>query len=326
MRPLPVFATFVTISVLGPANASAAAALPAPAPSSAQSLQWTKLHPKTWPTGAHQAGQMVYDPSRRQLVLYSTPFDRSVATYVWTGVNWRNLEISSPPFRWLTVMAYDEARGNIVLFGGDMSEGSPLDETWVFQDDAWTQLDTPTAPTPRYGAAMAYDPIREEVILFGGYDGSGFLDDTWAFDGTTWARLYPGANPTPRYGAQMTYDPRREQLLLYGGDAPIEGPGYRLTWAWDGAHWRPVRLRDGLGRRITFFGMATVDGLPTVVARDKMWVLRRHGWQLVMDHTPPRAAQSFAFAWDPRRNEAILLGGYDRRGWSQTATWSLARN
>ena len=62
-------------------------------------------------------------------------------------------------------MAYDSARGVVVLFGGqhDVRKG----DTWEWDGAVWT-LRATTGPSPRYGHAMAYDSARGVVVLFGG--------------------------------------------------------------------------------------------------------------------------------------------------------------
>jgi cysteine-rich repeat protein len=57
--------------------------------------------------------------------------------------------------------AYDAARGQLVMFGGNQSVG----DTFVLVDDAWAVAATPDASPPaRHAAAMAYDPVRERVV------------------------------------------------------------------------------------------------------------------------------------------------------------------
>ena len=71
-------------------------------------------------------------------------------------------------------MAYDSARGRVVLFGGD--DGNYDDETWEWDGSVWTQRII-AGPSPRYFHAMAYDSGRARLVLFGGRD----LGDTWEY-------------------------------------------------------------------------------------------------------------------------------------------------
>src|SRR5436309_145576 len=83
-------------------------------------------------------------------------------------------------------MAYDSARGRVVLFGG-----SGLGDTWEWDGTSWTQRAS-SGPPPRYKHAMAYDSARGRVVLFGGDGAAGpYLADTWEWDGTAWTQRSP---------------------------------------------------------------------------------------------------------------------------------------
>ena len=80
-------------------------------------------------------------------------------------------------------MAYDEARGVAVLFGG--FDGTwDLSDTWLWDGAQW-KVTNVGGPIERYGHTMVYDPIRKVVVLFGGA-GPDPLGDTWELSGSTW--------------------------------------------------------------------------------------------------------------------------------------------
>ena len=90
-------------------------------------------------------------------------------------------------------MAYDAARGVIVLFGG----GRRTAETWTWDGTAWTQHMV-SGPSGRDTHAMAYDARRGRVVLYGGggtrSEGAppyGYLSDVWEWDGARWTRASP---------------------------------------------------------------------------------------------------------------------------------------
>src|SRR5439155_6137813 len=85
-------------------------------------------------------------------------------------------------------MAYDEVRGNSVIFGGGtVIPPTDFNDTWVWDGTTWTQLFPATSPSARSGSAMAYDVARGRVVVFGGADVDGTpLGDTWTWDGATW--------------------------------------------------------------------------------------------------------------------------------------------
>ena len=64
-------------------------------------------------------------------------------------------------------MAFDHARGTILLFGG-IGPGGRLDDTWEWDGNTWTRLITTKSPPSRYWHAMASDTARKRIVLFGG--------------------------------------------------------------------------------------------------------------------------------------------------------------
>ena len=70
------------------------------------------------------------------------------------------------PARSASAIAFDAARGQMVLFGG--ATGSRTDETWLLQGTDWIKATPVTKPSPLSFHAMAYDAFRREIVLFGG--------------------------------------------------------------------------------------------------------------------------------------------------------------
>ena len=137
---------------------------------------------------------------------------------------WEENSGESPSGRFGHALAYDSARGRVVLFGGRDSSFNRLSDTWEWDGNAWTDV-TPsganTSPSGRFGHALAYDSARGRVVLFGGEDSSfNRLSDTWEWDGTAWTDVTPsGANPSPlaRAGHALAYDSARGRVVLFGG-------------------------------------------------------------------------------------------------------------
>jgi hypothetical protein len=180
-------------------------------------------------------------------------------------------------------MAYDAARKQIVLFGGDpdmsATTGQRLADTWVLDASGW-QLKTPaTSPGGRSHAMMTYDPNRERIVLHGGSNGLvGYGQDTWEWDGTDWTLVsdpnVASTHPAPRAEGSMVYDPLRHRVVLLGGGAPnANGAHYSDVWEWDGTSWEkvhddPTLARVGahaffaplLGGIVTYGGQVSEDG------------------------------------------------------------------
>ena len=181
---------------------------------------WTFKSPANRPAPRISAA-MAYDAARGQVVLFGGlvdvgGFTRTNDTWIWDGTNWiQKSPANSPTPREGAAMAYDAARGQVVLFGGssNASDGNNSNnETWVWDGTNWTQKNPANSPMPLdISHAMAYDAAREEVVLFGG------ADNTWVWDGTNWIQKSPAHSPTPRSSHAMAYDAAREQVVLFGG-------------------------------------------------------------------------------------------------------------
>ncbi|MCK4340256.1 MAG: hypothetical protein KAY37_00855 [Phycisphaerae bacterium] len=95
-------------------------------------------------------------------------------------------------------MAYDSARGVVVLFGGG------LGDTWEWDGDQWAYQSV-SGPSPRCSHAMAYDSARGVTVLFGGTAGTTY-SDTWEYGVEQPNELYIEEPNTPLWGNVDEYD------------------------------------------------------------------------------------------------------------------------
>ncbi len=196
-------------------------------------------------------------------------------TWTWDGRAWT--ERVTPEYlggRVDHALAYDAARGEVILFGG-VSVVFRAD-TWAFRGGAWTER-LVDGPTPRAYSSMAFDAERQRVVLFGGFDHHDVLGDTWLWDGQAWTEAHPEAAPPARRSTGLAWDPVSRRVLLFGGTPQGEAeetpgssmrvPAYDDTWAWDGRQWvalapahhpparRSFGMTTDLGRgRVLLFG------------------------------------------------------------------------
>ncbi len=213
--------------------------------------------------------------------------------------NWTALRDTPAQSRGQAAMAYDAARGNVLLFGG-RSDGfgtSLLGDTWTFDGVRWQRHLVNTAPAPRYDAATTYDSLRQEVLLFGGTDDTRVFADLWAWNGSRWRQLQTGAaSPGPRVRAGLAFDPTTQAAVLAGGlgDLPFMNP-LGDTWILRGTLWQrlPAALPAGgvalayFGRRSRVVALTSAGGgyeLGVAGAWQRYPVLdRQPAWPLVAD-------------------------------------------
>ena len=145
---------------------------------------------------------MVFDQTNNQVVMFGgshavllgtpTPND----TWVWDGNTWsQKSPPTSPSARSSHVMAYDQARHRVVMFGGQDATFNFLSDTWEWDGNNWTLQSPSVSPPARYGAVMAFDQSIQQMVLFGGRGVNGRLNDTWVWNGSNWSQVFPATNP-----------------------------------------------------------------------------------------------------------------------------------
>lgn len=184
-------------------------------------------------------------------------------------------------------MAYDAAHGNVVVFGGNATNGvttaAANDETWLLtrtgaSTGTWTAtcggcVSGTSKPAARGHAAMAYAG-GGKVLLFGG---ASYSSDTWEWDGGTlqWTQRCTGCvagstKPSGRAFASMAYDSTRNRVVLFGGFDSSQD----LADTWE---WNPVSLT----------------------------------WSQVTPSAGPTMRQAASAAFDVSRGRVVLFGGQD---------------
>lgn len=278
--------------------------------------------------GVRNAHGMVFDAPRRQVVLYGGADASRVRqdTWAWDGLkrHWRVVTTDGPGPRTFPAMAFDEARGEIVLFGGNRvlfgaganDPSTILDDTWVLRGNKWVRLTVP-GPSARAEASMAYDRPRRRTVLFGGYsstvDGRVRLGDTWEWDGASWHMLAT-AGPAPRNGAALAFDEARGRVVLSGGPPAFVGPE---TWEWDGQSWRqslepppPGRFNPVMVYHAGLKALLRFGGWTGSARAADTWIRGDGGWREIRGRSPsPR--NHAGMACDSFRGRAVLFGGHD---------------
>ena len=157
-------------------------------------------------------------------------------TWVYSSSTWTNKPApSEPDARSQAAMAWDPARGRLVLFGG--TDGVRRNDTWEWDGSAWSQKCNPCAPSARTFSALAYDVVRDTVVMYGGNDGSR-KDDMWEWDGITWSLVSQGAPQPPGLNNfAMVHNNSTGNVLIFGGHCDGSSCYSNETWLWLGASW-----------------------------------------------------------------------------------------
>ena len=241
---------------------------------------WTDVSPAEAKPGPIWCHAMAYDSARGVTVLFGGEDSSGVkldGVWEWDGVSWELRTPDdpegdgNPTARYEHAMAYDSARGVIILFGG--SDGSiKSQDAWEWNGTSWADV-TPAGlkPSARSSHTLAHDNARGVTVLFGGAAGStNGSQDTWEWDGENWTNVTPaGAKPDIRLNHTMIYDSARSVMVLFGG---CNFPDHHQDiWEWDGAVWTNI----------------TPAGIK------------------------PIARYNHAMAWDNIRDTAVVFGGGD---------------
>ena len=200
---------------------------------------WTLLHPVNSPPARYGAS-LVYDRQTRSDILFGGmgvggPLND---TWSWNGTDWQQLHpTTSPPARYGASASYapgphgksgDHGKGtgndksnaakpiihanifgngkgnghDIVLFGGNSGNG-PLNDTWSWNGQTWTELHPVTSPSALSGTASTYDPATEQAIFVGGSNTTSYSSDTWSWNGKDWTEIAQGATAPSAPGDVM---------------------------------------------------------------------------------------------------------------------------
>lgn len=287
--------------------------------------QWTRRASFSYP--GSEGTPIVYDTMRTEVLRLGGSLAPDM--WGWDGSTWtRHVAASTPPSRDRAAMAYDEARGETVLFGGFSSSFSLLGDTWTWDGGTWTQHTPPTSPPARSGASMVYDSIRGETVLFGGSSASEQLADTWVWDGSTWTQRYPTISPPVRSNAAMAYDAGHAHAVLFGGTGVNWWESYADTWTWDGTTWTrrtpaaspSARSSAAVAYDTTRAEIVLFGGYSGPYRADT-WAWDGTTWTEHLSVGSPPGRQGAGMAYDGARGEIVLFGGYGGGTSWETDTW-----
>ena len=89
--------------------------------------------------------------------------------------SWSQLAVAgtAPEPRFLAASAYDEERGQVLLYGGlELGTGTTFNDLWALDvtagSESWAQLTGPVPPATLLGPALVVDPERDRALLIAG--------------------------------------------------------------------------------------------------------------------------------------------------------------
>ncbi len=253
---------------------------------------WRQIQVQGPSPAPRENARMVYDSQRGQVILFgglTNTADEVQAlgdTWVLQGNTWRKIESPTAPApRTNFDMAYDEARDQVVLFGGSGLGMPTYSDTWTFDPGAEVWLEHPVnGPAPRSKHAMTYDSELGRVVLSGGIeDFNGAFEpqeNAWSWTGQAWR-----PRPEADVGAVWFHQIQRfsDGLLMFGGDGPGRDPR----------------------------------------ATDRLWHLYRDGTSqaVIYSDQVPAARERAAMVFDETQSKLLVYGGFDGEAWLHD-TWS----
>ena len=256
-----------------------------------------------------------------------------------TRRRWTRLSLPSPPpNRVAGAMAFDPARGRIVLFGGFFRDGTGnLGDTWEWNGRTWTQV-APRGdiPLPRAGHALAYHAAMGRIVLFGGSISSRFDagNDLWSWDGERWTQIRAlGPQPPAMFDHGMAYDEARGRVVVVGGcqDFELCTPIQKNVWEFDGERWYEIvpegpvpaprrsmlAIYDPRLQETVVFGGAAEDDetLPDLWTwNGRRWLPRPQG------DVVPTTPVAMSGGYDRSTGRVVAFGGFSTIAATETTT------
>ncbi|MGE3109013.1 MAG: kelch repeat-containing protein [Phycisphaerales bacterium] len=256
---------------------------------------------------------LVADSVRQRLVLFSG-WPSPGLTWEWDGSAWAQVADAGPPPRINHAMAFDEARGEAVLFGGfSATDFGGYTDTWAWNGTQWTRK--PLGPYSFF-VAMAFDAARNRTLTVSNLSSQG-PTETWEWDGSQW-HFATATGPRARANAALAFNPVDGRALYFGGRVYsfLDYFYFDDTWEWDGVSWSRLDIagpseRAGAamaydadrGRFVLFGGAASED-----ILTGETWEWDGAQWALVSD-AGPSSREGASMIYDPVRQRILLFGG-----------------
>jgi len=280
---------------------------------------------------------MTYDPVRHNVLYVTENLDDSGnsqvdQTWVWDPAagSWTQQSLQTGPTVTRAMLAFDEARGTAVLFGGIYHTKTPTgigflthfdNSTWIWNGTGWSAASPSVKPPARIYASMTYDAAHSRIVLFGGCTDTAcknLLNDTWTWDGANWKQETPAASPSARRQGIMAYDPALAKVVLFGGstNGDILSGGVGDMFAWDGQTWTelhpaatpPARYGAAMAYSHRDSGLVMFGGTGLAGYLPETWIWNGVTWTKLTVTAGPSVAFNIAgMAYDAALDATVLI-------------------
>ncbi len=274
---------------------------------------WEQLTPETLPFCLSRAVAVWQEFSGNVLLYGGACLTGLVpgATWEWDGTNWKAVEgTGSAGLVFGHAMAYDEARGETILFGGtDYDLGYEVDYTYRYRDSKWKSAWSGVTPGARSMFGFTSDPENGAVWLFGGVRGGA---DLWRYASGQWTPVIALDAPATCSYPVSTWDSDRKVMVLLCSDASV--------YEFAGTQWKRFSSPDK--RPLTSI-QASIAYDPTLKKTivfggyngdyiNETWTWDGASWAKIDGKKPFYRALTAMF-YDPVQKKVVLSGGIGRK-------------
>jgi hypothetical protein len=269
---------------------------------------------------------MAYDKSTEQVILFGVrQTTQRSETWAWTPASgWKRLTpATNPPGRTWGNMAYDDAAGQIVLFGGQSAipVSGALDllaDTWTWDGTDWTHRAPAQSPPPTIFMSMAYDAGTQTLIAVRDNDPVQ-TTATWQWNGTTWRRLQTTRQPIwPKQGDGIAYATATADMTVFGTIYGLGVTPESNTWTYSANKWTAHGASASTPKPRSFPGMSedTRGGVlmfggggSGFTVYGDTWTYYQHAWHKLSVTPAPHARTMPKMAYDSTCGIVLLYGG-----------------
>ena len=231
-----------------------------------------------------------------------------------------------PTRRQRSVMVYDSADDDVVMFGGTDESFTDLNETWLWDGSEWTEASPIFSPAARTNHCMIDSSFG--LLLFGGSVNYNNVNDLWTWNGSNWSPVVTPHSPEPLLEPACTFDSARNKLVVYGAST-VTGNYVRETWEYDGNDWTQITTAHVptsiAGQALAFDPTRNRTVMAGGnAASDEIWEYDGTDWtQFFATGDFSISSIQATMVWDPVRLKITIFdgSGYNSPGVSNVMTW-----